>query len=169
MSQELENKIEFKDKLLNYYNLHKLKIFASIIILILVIIFGIFNKINNEKKNIIIAEKFVKAGIHLSSNEKDRAKILYEEIVLSENKFYSLLALLTIVEKNLIKDDKIILDYFTLLEKLNYSKEKLDLISLKKALYLIKVKKNLEGNKLLKNLIEKKSKFKLLAEEIISN
>ena len=169
MSQELENKHEFKDKLFNYYNLHKFKIFTSICILISIIIFGIFFKINNEKKNIITAEKFVQAGMHLTLNERDRAKTLYEEIILNENKFYSLLALLTIVEKNLIKDDKIILDYFSLLEKLNYSEEKLDLISLKKALYLIKVNKSLEGNKLLKNLIEKKSKFKLLAEEIISN
>ena len=169
MSQELENKLEFKDKLFNFYNLHKLKLLTSIIILILIIIMGIFLKINNDKKNIIVAEKFVQAGIHLSSGESDKAKILYEEIILSKNKFYSLLSLVSILEKNLVKDEKIILDYFALLEKLNYSEERLDLISLKKALYLIKVKKNLEGNKLLKNLIEKKSKFKLLAEEIISN
>ena len=169
MSQELENKLEFKDKLFNFYNLHKLKLLTSIIILILIIIMGIFLKINNDKKNIIVAEKFVQAGIHLSSGESDKAKTLYEEIILSKNKFYSLLSLVSILEKNLVKDEKIILDYFALLEKLNYSEERLDLISLKKALYLIKVKKNLEGNKLLKNLIEKKSKFKLLAEEIISN
>ena len=169
MSQELENKIEFKDKLLNFYNLHKLKVLTSIIILILIIIMGIFFKINNDKRNIIVAEKFVQAGIHLSSGESDKAKTLYEEIILSKNKFYSLLSLVSILEKNLVKDEKIILDYFDLLEKLNYSEERLDLISLKKALYLIKAKKNLEGNKLLKNLIEKKSKFKLLAEEIISN
>ena len=52
----------------------------------------------------MIADKYLKAGIFLSNNNKDDAKNLYEEVVLSKNKFYSILALNVIIEKDLVKD-----------------------------------------------------------------
>ena len=49
----------------------------------------------------MISEKYVKAGILLSNNKNEKAlKNYYEEIILSKNKFYSILALNTIIEKN---------------------------------------------------------------------
>ena len=79
---------------------------------------------------------------------KKKCKKYYEEIILSKNKFYSLLALNTILEKNLINDKKKIIKYFLKLEKFNFSKEaNIDLIHFKKALYLIKIKEIKAGKK----------------------
>ena len=59
----------------------------------------------------MIADKYLKAGIFLSNNNKDDAKNLYEEVVLSKNKFYSILALNVIIEKDLVKDKEKILNF----------------------------------------------------------
>ena len=59
-----------------------------------------------KKKNEIISEKYIQAGLYLSSNEMKNAKKIYEEIIESKNKFYSILALNTILEKNLESNDK---------------------------------------------------------------
>ena len=61
--------------------------------LTLVILSIIFLQYKNDQKNSLIAEKYVQAGIYLSSNNSNDAKLLYEEIILSKNKFYSILAL----------------------------------------------------------------------------
>lgn len=167
MEDNLEQKLDFKKKLVNFYNLNKFKVFISLVIAIIAAILFLLFKINNQKKNIEISQKFVEAGIYLSSNKLDDAKNIYEEIILSENKFYSLLSLNNIIEKNLIKDDNKILDYFNILEKLNYKDELQDLIIFKKSLFLLKISKDKEGKELLDILIEKNSKLKTLAEEII--
>ena len=48
----------------------------------------------------------------MSKNQNKEAKKYYENIILSKNKFYSLLALNTILEKNLIEDKKKNFNYF---------------------------------------------------------
>ncbi len=97
----------------------------------------------------------------------DQARIIYEEIINNDDKFYSILALNSILEKNLVNDKKLILDYFSKLENKNYPKETLDLIYLKKALYLIKIKDNEQGKKILNQLINQDSNLKDVAQEII--
>ena len=54
-----------------------------------------------------------------------------------------------------------------MLEKIKIPEDKKDLIIIKKALYFLKASKNDNGNKLLKEVINKNSKFKSLAEEIM--
>lgn len=167
MEQNIETKLDLKDKFINFYNSNKLKILIFSIILSIALIMVMSFKYFNKKQNIMIGEKYIKAGLYLSSNKKENAKEIYEEIILSKNKFYSILALNLILEKNLISDQKKILEYFDILKKLDYSEEKYNLISLKKALYLFKISNFEEGNKLLKDLIEKDSNFKSIAEEVI--
>ena len=169
MEQEIENKTEIKKRLIDYYFKNKIKIFAVVLSLISIFILSIIFTYNKEKKNILIADKYLKAGIFLSNNNKDDAKNLYEEVVLSKNKFYSILALNVIIEKDLVKDKEKILNFFKEIENLNISEEKKDLLMFKKALYLIKISKNEDGKKLLNNLIDKNSKLKPLIEEIIAN
>ena len=169
MEQEIENKTEIKKRLIDYYFKNKIKIFAVVLSLISIFILSIIFTYNKEKKNILIADKYLKAGIFLSNNNKDDAKNLYEEVVLSKNKFYSILALNVIIEKDLVKDKEKILNFFKEIENLNISEEKKDLLMFKKALYLIKISKNEDGKKLLNNLIDRNSKLKPLIEEIIAN
>ena len=167
MDQSKENKTEIKDRIINFLNDNKVKIYIFIFILATVLGSFFFIKTNNEKKNVLVAEKYVKAGINLASNKNDIAKSLYEEIILSKNEFYAILALNTIIEKDLVIDQKKILEYFTVLERSALTKETIDLIKLKKALYLIKILDIETGNELLKSLIDDNSNLKSIAKELI--
>ena len=161
------NKLELKDKIINIYNLNKKKLYFAILILILITISIITVKFKNDRENILVAEKYVQAGILLTSNKNEVAKVLYEEIILSKNKFYGILSLNTVIEKELISDKTKILEYFDILEKTISDKEKNDLIVLKKALYLIKNSESQRGHDLLKDLIDGNSQFKNFAKEIL--
>ena len=169
MEQKLESNTNLKSKFKNLYNLNKLKIFIIIGILIISVIFLIFLQINNKKRNLLISEKYVQAGIYLSLKKDDKAKELYKEIILSNNKIYSILSLNTIVEKNLITSKDKILNYFSILEKKDFNQDKLDLIKMKKGLYLIKIKEDKLGFDLLDELIKKNSNLKKIIEAIITD
>ena len=65
-----------------------------------------------------------------------------------------MLSLNTIIEQNLIKDKKKILEYFKM-EKSVSDKDRSDLLIFKKALYLIKSSEIEMGRKLLERLIKK--------------
>jgi hypothetical protein len=169
MEQNTDNKTELKDRIINFYSRSKLLLYSAACTLIIAIIIGLFVSTNIKKKNYLIAEKYIEAGIYLASNKREKSKNIYEEIILSKNKFYSILALNIILEKNLILDKKKILNYFQLVQDSNKSKEYKDLIIFKKALYMLKSGSLKEGNTLLKKLIDEKSKLKSLAEEIFTN
>tara|TARA_B100000963_G_scaffold360059_1_gene389569 strand:+ start:5956 stop:6465 length:510 start_codon:yes stop_codon:yes gene_type:complete len=169
MDQQIDNKVELKVRLANFFK-HNKKKFIFLISFLLIFIFLIFLYNNHkEKKNIEISEQFINAGLLLSSQEYEESKKIFERIIFSENKFYSKLALNTIIEKKLEKNNQKILEYFKIIENLNYSQDQKDLILLKKALFLINIKKSDEGKKILKKLIESNSKVKTLAEEVIQN
>ena len=167
MDQSLENKINFKNKLINFYNFNKNKIRTIIIIFFITLVTFVFLKQNSEKKKIVVAEKYIQAGIYLTSNNKIKATELYEDIILSKNNFYSSLALNKIIEKNLILDKDKIIDYFSVLQKSTSDKNKEDLILLKKALYLIKTSDIENGNDLLKTIIKNNSILKPIAQDIL--
>ena len=169
MSQELDNNIKTKISLQSFIkeNIKKIIFILSSIIISFIIFF--FISVQNEKKNILIAEKYIQAGLYLGSNQILKSTEIFEEIVLSNNKFYSILAFSTLLEKNLIKDDEKILKYFEKLENLRLSKDQKDLLIFKKSLYLLKNSKKDEANKILEKIIESNSNFKSLAEEIIAN
>jgi len=167
MDQNLERKQELKNKIINFYNLNKVKVFFFILIFLIGVISTIFFKINSERKNILISDKYIQAGLYLSSNNDKKAKILFEEIIQSNNKFYSILAFNTILEKNLISDKKQILKYFSVLEKSVNTLDNKDLIAFKKALYSIKFFDNKTGEDLFKDLINKDSILKPLAQEVL--
>ena len=141
MEQKLETKITFIDKINNFYRFHKIKIIFLLFVILIISITTIFIKQKKEKNNILIAEKYVQAVLNLSQNKETEAKNLLDEIILSENKFYSVLALNRVVEKNLIDNDEKILEYFNIVENLNLNEEDLDLLIFKKALFLLKTSK----------------------------
>ena len=123
MDQNLENKPKIKNKILNFYNSNKYKLFTLICISILIIITKILLDYNSSRKNNLMAEKYVRAGLYLNSNKTENAKTSYEEIVESGNEFYSILALNTIIERNLENDEGKVIEYFEILENLKLSKK----------------------------------------------
>jgi len=168
MEQNIKNNIELKNQLISFFNSNKRKIYIFFSIILIAILIQSFIVIDNQKKNYLIAEKYIKAGLYLVANKKEQSQNLYNEIILSENKFYSILALNTIIEKNLVSDKNKILNYFKIIERLNISEEKKDLLQFKKSLYFLKNSNTEEGNRLLQDLIKKNSNFKALAEQIVT-
>ena len=168
MDNEYNQKIEFKEKLITFFKENKIKVLITTTIVIIIFISYIIFQSFKEKNNRDVSEKFISAGIFLTSKDEEKSKNLYEEIVLSKNKFYSVLALNVILEKELEENQEKVLNYFKIVENLNVSKEQKDLIKFKKALFLIKNSKIKEGKDLLNEIIDTNSKLKELAEEIIS-
>ena len=168
MEQNIENKIDYKSRLYNLYRFNKKKIYIFVFILISILIASIFLKYNSNKKDILISENYIKAGVFLSLDKKEEAIKIYEEIIFSKNEFYSILALNTLLDKNLISQNNKILDYFNAVEKIQKSSDQNDIIKFKKALFLLEQSNSEEGNNLLQNLVDKNSKLKPLAEEILS-
>jgi hypothetical protein len=92
MDQSTENKIEFKNRLLSFYTLHKIKIITLSTLLVIIFAYSIFLNYKNEINQKLVAEKYIKAGIYLASNKKDDATKIYENIILGKNNFYSILS-----------------------------------------------------------------------------
>ena len=132
MSESLENKIDLKDRIISYLKENKRKIILVIIFILLSIFSIISFNIYKLNKNELISEKFVQAKLLLQNENKSEANKILEEIIFSKNKFYSILALNTILESNLIEDKIKIIEYFKFLEKMNIEEEQKDLIFLKK-------------------------------------
>ena len=167
MEHNPESKLEFKEKLKDFYYKNKGKIFFSILVLLIFLISVIFIKYNDERKKKFVSEKYIQAGLYLVSDKKENAKKLYEEIILNEDNFYSILALNIIIEKNLISDESKILKYFEIVNKVTKTREQNDILKFKKALYLIKIGNSERGIILLNQLIKDNSSIKSLAEELI--
>ena len=169
MDQNKDKKIEFIDKFKSFFITQKIKIILFFCILVLLLIIFSIIKINQERQNILISEKFIKANIYLSSDNKEKSKEIYEEIIKSRNKFYSILALNTILEKKLESSEEKIINYFNILQDLSIPPEQKDLLILKKALYLLQISKTEEGKNLLKKLSDSNSYLKKISDQILEN
>ena len=167
MDESINKKPELKENLRIIFNRNKKKIILILTLIAIIPATILIWNVNQNKKNLIISEKYIEAGLLLSKGNKQEAKILFDEILLSNNQFYSILALNSVLEKQLITDKEKIVDYFEILEKKITSKKNIDLILFKKALFLIKEKDIEKGKIILEKLVEKNSNLKTLSQEII--
>ena len=168
MEQNVDKNIYPKDRVISFFKRNRNKLIILVGIVILLAIYLIVSDIYKKKETNSISEKYIQVGLLLSSNENEKSKILLEEIILSKNKFYSILALNILLENNLENDKNKILNYFQIVEKSNKLKSYKDLIVFKKALYLIKNSEIEKGEKILNDLIDSDSSLKLIAAEILS-
>ena len=169
MEENIEKKQELKSRLLHFFDKNKFKLFILISLTIFTIFAFSLYQINMKKKNSEIAEKYIQAGIFLANKNNADATQIFEEIIESKNKFYSILSLNIILEKKLLTEKEKILELFTKTEKIIDAKEHRDLIKFKKALFLINNSEFEQGKKLLQDIVNSKSDLKFLAEEILSN
>jgi len=169
MEQNLNNNTEIKARLINFYKENKIKVQIILIGTILIIFLITFLEIKKEKKNNLISEQYINAGIFYTKNEKDKAKEIYEDILKTNHSFYTTLALNNLLEKNLETNKNKVLEYFDIVEKLQKNEEQKDILKFKKALYLLKNLENEEAKKLLNELIDSDSKIKKIAEEALVN
>ena len=169
MEENIEKKQELKSRLIHFFDKNKFKFFILIsLIVVAIFAFSLF-QINVKKKNSLIAEKYIQAGIYLANKKNADATLIFEEIIESKNKFYSILSLNTILEKKLLTDKEKILQLFEKTEKIIETKDQRDLIKFKKALFLINNSEFEKGKKILQDIASSKSDLKFLAEEILSN
>ena len=166
MENNITDKPDLVEKITNMFKKKKklllLIIFIIITILSIIFFFNYYQDNQNEK----ISEKYIKAGIYLSSEDREKSKIIYKEIILSKNKFYSILALNNIIENDLEQNSEEILKLFNIIENAKNEKERKNLIKLKKALYLIKISRPKEGNELLQEIISQNSIWRNIALEL---
>lgn len=165
----MENEITKKSNFLNIvenFIKNNIKILITLVVIILLCFIGAisFNSYK-ENQNKKISEEYIKAGIMLTQNKKDKAKDIYKDIILKKNKFYSYLALNNIIENELIEDNNQILQLFEVLEKINKDEEQKNLIKLKKALFLIQISKKNEAMQIFDYIISSNSIWKEIAME----
>jgi predicted negative regulator of RcsB-dependent stress response len=151
--------------------INRKKLFILILLFIIIsLFFGIYAfKYYQDNENKKISEKYIKANIYLAAKNLDKSKTTYKEIIDSNNKFYSILALNSIIENNLENDSEEILKLFNKLENIKQYKTKKNLLKLKKSLYLINISKKNEGKILLNEIIESESVWKDIAKEILKD
>ena len=169
MEENIEKKQELKSRFIQFFDKNKFKFFILISLIAIAIFALSLFQINVKKKNSLIAEKYIQAGIYLANKKNADATLIFEEIIESKNKFYSILSLNTILEKKLLTDKEKILQLFEKTEKIIETKDQRDLIKFKKALFLINNSEFEKGKKILQDIASSKSDLKFLAEEILSN
>ena len=169
MEENIEKKQELKSRLIHFFDKNKFRFFILISLIVIAIFALSLLQINVKKKNSLIAEKYIQAGIYLANKKNADATLIFEEIIESKNKFYSILSLNTILEKKLLTDKEKILKLFEKTEKIIETKDQRDLIKFKKALFLINNSEFEKGKKILQDIASSKSDLKFLAEEILSN
>jgi hypothetical protein len=164
MVNEFESKISFIQKIENYFKQNKVFLIgiatSFVVIILLISYYNFYQTSKNEK----ISEKYIEAGLYLASKDKEKSKEIYKEIILSKNKFYSLLSLNNIIDNNLEENSEKVLKLFDVIENMRINNERKNLIKLKKALYLKKIFKNNEANKLITEIIKDNSIWKDISE-----
>ena len=131
MSENFNQTNEFKIKFILFFKNKKIKILILFLIISLSLISYFFYQLNLKKNHNLISEKYILAGLYFSSGEKEKSKKLFEEIISGKDKFYTSLALYSILEKDLEDDKQKILIHFDNAEKSVKSKSK-------KIFYLLK-------------------------------
>ena len=173
MSEEI-SKIKYQDRLINIFKNNLKLITVSFISAILILLGYVFYKQSLEKKNTVISEKFNQATILLIKKKNIESKVLLENIINEKHKLYSPLALYQIIDSKIENDEKKILGYFDQVLNINsISKDDLNLIRIKKALFMFE---NFNEDQILdtlnpiinSNSVWKKSAVNLLAKYFLS-
>ena len=135
MDDQNNKEKDYLNSTISIFKRNKIKVYSFIIIILILSLSAFIIKDINKKKNNLIAEKYLKAEILLKNNKKEEALIFYENIINSESKFYAVLSLNNIIEKDLVANEDKILNYFSILENLNYSQDQKALIILKSFIF----------------------------------
>jgi predicted negative regulator of RcsB-dependent stress response len=149
-------------------NSKKLVVFSVFSILILFSYFLYKDLI--KKKEIQLSQDYVKASIQFDGKKIDEAKIILENIVNKNHKFYSPLALYFIIDNNLENDSLKIIKFFDkILLISSIDEENLNLIKIKKAMFLFSKGNEEDLIKTLNPVINSKSVWRNLAISVISD
>ena len=169
MSEQIE-KISFQDRVSNFFNNNKKLILIFAITIIASILVVLIYKNIKEKKDIETAEQYTQAKIFIGKNQKGTAKIILENIIDNNHKFYSPLALYILIDNDIEKDNKKILINFDKIIKGNYKdEESINLIKIKKTLFLLSIDDEELITKTLNPIINSNSVWRKQAINLIAD
>ena len=134
-----------------------------IFFLLLFSIFSIFSwmKYDANIKKQKLSEDFIKAKIFISEKKFVEANNILKYIVNQKDSTYSVLSLYLIINKDLEKDEKLVIKYFDKILSIKaLKKEDLNLIKLKKAIYISRYEKEEDLLDLLNPIINSESFWK---------
>jgi len=148
----------------NFFNIIKsnLKFIIGGLFLLLVVI-SVFSwlKFNADIKKTTLSENYIEAKILLSEKKPNKALDVLKKIIEQGDSTYSTLSLYLIIDQELEKDGKKILNYFDKVLSINSLKnEDLNLVKLKKAIFISSYGKEEELLDLLNPIINSDSVWK---------
>ncbi len=161
MEENIKNKKDF----IVYFKNNKKKIITIIIIIFVLLGFYSWKQSNVLLKKTQLSEYYVNAKILLETknNNLDSLKIL-EQIINEKDETYSVLSLYLIIDRDLEKNEKVVLKYFDkVLSIKNLKNEDNDLIKLKKAIFISNKSSEKELLDLLNPIINSESVWKTQA------
>jgi len=132
---EIKPELSTQDKFKNFYNKHKLLFISlSLFLIIILISVGAYYHLQ-EKKRTELSDLYIKARIDIGNNKEKEAKDILIKIIEKNDKTYSPLSLFLLIDKNLINDNKKIIELFdNVLDNNNFDKEVRNLIIFKKSI-----------------------------------
>ena len=161
-------KINFINNASNFAkkNFKGIIVLATVLFIFLLLIF--FYKDLQEKKDIIIAEQYTQAKILITQKKTNESKILLENLIEANHKFYSPLSLYLMIDNNLENDSKKIINFFSvILNNNSIDEENLNLIKIKKAIYLISLDEEISAVETFNQIVVSNSVWRNLAISLI--
>ncbi len=162
--------VETEKKILDFIK-GNAKVFIYIIISFVIISLSYFwflNKSNNKK--IQVSDDYIKAKILLDNGKNKEAEKILSNLIMNNDSIYSSLSLFLIIEKEVISDKEVILNYFDLILSGNsLKKEDINLLKLKKAIFLSDINKEQEIIELLNPLINDNSVWRVQALKFLGD
>ena len=115
-----------------------LKIIISIFLFFILVSF-LYAWINFKEasKKVNLSEEFINAKVMLSQNKSNEAYKILKKIIQNKDNTYSVLSLYLVIDQDLEKDRKKVINYFNEVLSINTLKnEDLDLLKFKKAIFI---------------------------------
>jgi predicted negative regulator of RcsB-dependent stress response len=169
MSEEIK-KNNFKIKFLSLIKNNFKKIISFLILLIICLFIYLFYTNVQKKNEIKISEQYTEASIQFKQKKVNESKLLFEDIINKDHRFYSPLALYFIIDNNLENEKEKIIKFFDKILKINsIDEENINLIKIKKAIFLFSIEDEESIIKTLNPVINSDSVWSKMATELISN
>ena len=150
-----------KSKIKRFYDSNKIIIFSTLLIIVISFASIGFYLNRAENKITLLSNDYIDAKVLLENGKKNEAKVILENIILSNNSTYSTLSLFLVLNQNLITNEKELLSLFNhVLENNKFEKEIKNLIILKKALFQSSFIKESELIEVLKPLVNTETVWK---------
>ena len=143
-----------------------------IIFLLIFVVFSIFSwmKHNANIKKEGLSENFIKAKVLLSEKKFDEANNILKDIINEKDNTYSVLSLYLVINREIEKDEKKVLEYFDKILSIRALKsEDLNLIKLKKAIYISRNGNEREILELLNPIINSESVWKIQSTKFLAD